>query len=278
MRQFYLTNGNGARYSLMDTAHWLYEPKGLGLKFGSKYEQAGSNFIRTKTITKPKDVSGTIMFTGKDRYEHYSEFAHFIQIEPLTLIYNPDGNEYQAQVEIIELEKSEIDAETRILQCDIDIKRMSRWRKIIIQRNDNDVIAGKVYPYTYDYTYGKDIANNVTIESDTAYESPCKITIIGICTNPVWRLYSNGDLISTGKVYTDLIAGERIVIDTTTIPFSIKKMDASNNLIADLYQLSDFSTPRFFFLKKGKNRISIGHDGVTALELAVEAHLEYETV
>lgn len=278
MRQFYLINGNGATYSLMDTKHWLNKPKGLGFNMGSKYAQVGSNFIRTKKVTKPKDVSGRMMFTGPKQYELYEEFMQFIAIEPLRLAYNPRGTEYQADVDITEIEKEEIDNETSILFCDIEFKRMTRWRRTILQRNDATVQTGKVYTYSYPYVYGKDIANNVTIESDSMEDSPCKITIIGSCINPVWRLYTNGQLTSTGKVTTTLTEGQRIVIDDTQIPYSIRKYDNQNNLIADLYELSDFSTDRFFFLKRGTNRISIGHDGTNALELAVEARLEYESV
>ena len=48
MRQFYLRNGNGAEYSLMDVEHWLNSPKGLGFKFKDKFSQVGSNFIISK--------------------------------------------------------------------------------------------------------------------------------------------------------------------------------------------------------------------------------------
>lgn len=278
MRKFTLVNGNGARYSLMDIEHWLYEPDGLGLKYKSKYSQVGTNYIRTRTISDPDDISGTMMFTGSHQYDNYKEFMAFIQIEPIKLLYEPNGTEYEAEVDIMEVEKSEIDADTSILQCDIKIKRMSRWRRVIIQRNDPTVAQGKIYTYAYPYTYGKDIVHNVTIESDTSFESPCKITIIGNAVNPVWRHYANGDLISSGRVNTSLTDGQRLVIDDTTIPYTIKKLDASNNLIADLYEDSDFTTKRFFFLQRGSNRISIGHDGVDDLELAVEARLEYESI
>ena len=278
MRKFTLVNGNGARYSLMDIEHWLYEPDGLGIKYKSKYSQVGSNFIRTKTISDPDDISGRMMFTGEHQYEHYKEFTSFIQIEPIKLLYDPHGIEYEAEVDITSVDKSEIDADTSILQCNIRIKRMSRWRRVIIQRNDPPSGQYKKYTYAYPYQYGKSIANNVTIESDTSFESPCKITIIGNAVNPIWRHYSNGELISSGKVTTTLTDGQRLVIDDTTIPYSIKKLDSTNNLIADLYEYSDFTTKRFFFLQKGKNRISIGHDGTADLELAVEARLEYESI
>ena len=278
MRKFYLINGNGTTYDLMNTKHWLNQPKGLGVRMGSKYEQVGSNYIRTKKVSKAEAIKGRMMFTGTKQYDNYREFMQFLSVEPLRLVYDPNGTEYQAEIDIDEIEKTEIDNETGILFCDIELKRMTRWRRIVLQRNDAEVKQGKVYPYTYPYVYGKDTANNVTIESDSPEESPCKITIIGACVNPAWRLYTNGELVSTGSVEATLTAGQRIVIDDTQIPYSIKKYDNNNNMIADLYELSDFSTKRFFFLKRGTNRISIGHDGTNTLELAVEARLEYESV
>lgn len=278
MRQFYLRNGNGAEYSLMDVEHWLNSPKGLGFKFKDKFSQVGSNFIRTKKVSNPKDISGILIFTGSDVYNKYHDFILFAQIEPLIFVYNPNGTEYITNVSFEQIEKEEIDEKTSTLQVDVSFKRLTRWRRIILQRNDAVVQRGKTYTFSYPYTYGRDVANNVTIESDTTEESPCKITIIGTCENPVWRQYVNGVLKHEGSVNVSVTGGQRIVIDTTTTPYSIKKYDSSNNLIADLYQLSDFSTDRFFFLEKGTNRISIGHDGTNALELAVEAHLEYESV
>lgn len=277
MRQFYLKNGNGAVYSFMDKAHWLYEPKGLGLNLGDKYSQVGSNFIRTKPLTKPKEIEGTLVFTGENQYQDYHDFMSFAQIEPLVFIYNPYGTEFQVNVSLESIKKEEIDYKTGFLMVELEFKRLTRWRRVIIQRNDG-LTEGKIYTYTYPYKYGSDVAQNVTIESDTAMESPCKITIIGTCENPVWRLYVNNELKLTGKLNASIASGQRVVIDTTQIPYSIKKYDNSNHFLADLYQDSDFSTDRFFFLEKGINRISIGHDGASTLELAVEAHLEYETV
>ena len=77
MRQFLLRNGNGAEYSLMDVTHWLNSPKGLGLKYKNSYSQVGSNFIKTKTSTNPKNPSGTIIFSGGNVYDKYQEFMFF---------------------------------------------------------------------------------------------------------------------------------------------------------------------------------------------------------
>ena len=105
MRQFYLRNGNGAEYSLMDVQHWLNSPKGLGLKFKIKYSQVGPSFIKTKTVSNPQNPTGTVIFTGNKLYDKYQEFVLFTQVEPLILVYNPNGTEYIANVSLEEIKK-----------------------------------------------------------------------------------------------------------------------------------------------------------------------------
>ncbi len=280
MRQFSLRNKNGAEYSFMDTSHWLSAPKGLGEKFGSSYVQVGSTFVRTKKRTNPDNITGTVLISGgaTTEYELYNAFLAFAQHEPLTLVYNPYGTEYTAKVDIVKIDKSEVAQADGLLHIPVTFKRLTRWRREITKHTDADETVGKQYTYEYPYAYGGDVVNNVTIQSDTACESPCKIYIIGACTNPVWKHYVNGNLVATGALTVSTTANERIVIDTTTIPYSIKKFDNNGNELLDLYATSDFSTERFCFLEHGTNRFAIGHDGLNDLELAVEAQLEYESV
>ena len=131
----------------MDVKHWLNSPKGLGLKFKNKYSQVGSNFIRTKVISNPKNPTGTVIFTGDNVYDKYQEFMFFTQIEPLTLVYNPNGTEYIADVSLDEIEKEEIDNKTSTLQVEVSFKRLTRWRRVVLQRNDATIASGKVYTF-----------------------------------------------------------------------------------------------------------------------------------
>lgn len=277
MRQFYLENGKGNRYSLMDVEHWLYKPKNLGAKFSSKYEQFDSTFVRTQRIPKPDDIKGTILFIGNDKYQKYSDFIKFVAVEPLTLIYVSSA-EYKCSVDLKEIEKSEIDKDSSILECDLKLKRLSRWYRHIILDNEGGDTNGKTYDYTYDYTYTEYESQTAVIQSDTGYDSPTKITIIGPCENPRWQHYVDNVLLETGKVDYSIRDGRRIVIDATTVPYSIKEFDNSGNFTADLYAYSDFTQQRFINLKYGKNRIYVEHDGTNTLKLIVEARLEYETV
>lgn len=275
MREFYLINGKGNRYSLMDVKHWLHAPNNLGAKFNSRYEQIGANFIRTKKITQPDDITGNLLFTGKNKYQDYSDFISFASIEPLTLLYVSD-EEYRASVDISSISKSEI--VNSILTCTINFKRLSRWYKRYYIFNDGNVKDGKIYDYGFNYKYTEMEPETAIVQSDSGYESPTQITIYGPCINPTWKHYLNNDIIGTGSVKANIINGHKLVIDCTSIPYSIREYDSNEQLVNDLYAKADFTERRFMFLKYGKNRIVIDHDGTNILTLALEARVEYETV
>lgn len=274
MREFYLLNGSGQMYSLMDVKHWLYEPTKLGAKFQSKYEQIDSDFIRTERIAKPDDITGKVMFTS-NQYGEYFNFMEFLAVEPLTLMYRSNAM-YKVSVDLKEIEKSEIE-DGRLL-CELKLKRLSRWYKEITIYNDGNVDIGKTYDHTYPFTYTDMEPETAIIQSDSGYNSPTKITIFGPCINPEWVQYLNNEVISSGKINATIRSGRKAVIDCTKIPYSIKELDSDNLVTNDLYQLSDFETQRFVFCKFGKNRIVVDHEGTNTLRIAVEARIEYETV
>jgi len=275
MREFYLLNGKGNRYSLMDVKHWLHDPSNLGANFSSKYEQVGANFIRTKRIPSPDDPSGEILFTGENKYQDYSDFIRFVSIEPLTLIY-VSSDEYRASVDLVSIDKSEIKEGT--LACTINFKRLGRWYKRHYIYNEGDMTGGKVYDYNYDYTYIDMEPETAIVQSDSGYESPTQISIYGPCQNPIWKHYLNNEVVGTGSVQADIIDGHRLVIDCTKIPYTVHELNIDGEVVEDLYSKTDFTEKRFFFLGYGKNRIIVDHDGTNKLKLAVEARVEYETV
>ena len=275
MRQFYLENGSGNQYSLMDVSHWLYEPKKLGAKFNSKYEQVGSDFIRTERVTKPDDITGKVMFTS-DHYNAYYDFQKFLAVEPLTFIY-VSNETHKVTVDLKEIEKGEIDKDGNLV-CELKLKRISRWYKHITIYNDGNVNAGKKYTHTYPYTYTDMEPETAIVQSDSGYSSPTKLTIFGPAVNPIWTQYLNNNIVASGKVTASIRSGRKLVVDCTTHPYSIKEYDSNNRMTNDLYEASDFETARFLFCEFGKNRIVVNHEGTNVLKVALEARLEYETV
>lgn len=84
--------------------------------------------------------------------------------------------------------------------------------------------------------------------------------------------------VAIGKVNATIPEGNKIVIDTTTIPYSIKEYTANGALVRDLYNLSDFSTKRFMYLEFGNNRISIGDDSSNKVTTEAEGIIYYASV
>jgi hypothetical protein len=83
---------------------------------------------------------------------------------------------------------------------------------------------------------------------------------------------------TSGKVNGSVLANHKLVIDTTSIPYSIKQFDMLGNLISDMYQQSDFATQRFVRFGRGRNTVTVTADNTTNLNVGVEAQIEYATV
>ena len=65
------------------------------------------------------------------------------------------------------------------------------------------------------------------------------MTIQGPCINPIWKHYVDNVLYETGR-YEGIIPDEnKLVIDTTQIPYSITERGASDAIVADRYQMCD---------------------------------------
>jgi len=277
MRQFTLINNKGQTWDLGSDSSYMTEPKGLGMERKISSEKAGPFWIPTENYFKQKSIEGTIILGS---YEIYLDFSKFVQHTPIKLIYRA-ATEATILVDVEKMEKSEL--QSGILQCKITF--LNRGLYFITKRVESmeSEGTGKTYPYTYPYTYKDVTQSTVEIESDSAVESPAILTIFGPCTNPGWYHYIDGVLKTTGKIgRTDAICsiqeGEKIVVDTSQIPWSIKKYDLLNNFLLDVYQSSDWTTDRFIMLEYGKNKISVTQESEGKLKIVLEGHIFYETV
>lgn len=277
MRKFVLYNSIGESYDLNSLQNFLYDPDGLGFKRDTDFMQIGSSFLPYKNdVVKQPEPKGTIRFKNPDAYRKFYDFARFLAKAPLRLEYTPLDTTFCLDCCVMELSKTEIGAGG--LHCDIKFGAYGYYYQRESLLSSDDDTSGKVYSYTYPYTYSDVMPGMVVKEVDGSMESPVIITIYGPCVNPVWKHYLNNVLIATGRCELTLLTGHNLVIDTVSTPFSITEQDAYGNILFDRYQDSDFSTERFFLLKNGNNRIAVAHDGVMPPRLKVETRVLYETV
>lgn len=277
IRDFSLTNSLGQTFDLMNAENGaLFDPAGLGFNDITEYEQIGEFFSPLTERYGQQVVTGTIVF-GSKPYTNYLKFTKFCMHSPLSLVYKTDAGNFQIPVRLTKIEKGDTDKQT-YLNCPVEFTALARMYKTVVANNNGSGGGGKKYDYEYDYVYGDFAPDTVTLESDSVVSSPCRISIFGECTNPTWRHYINGESVATGSYTGTISNGNKLVIDTTTVPYSIEEQDSSGNLIADRYEQCDFSTERFFLLEYGTNTISVSHTDVDSIRLMVEGYIFHETV
>ena len=305
MRTFLLIDKNGTSYDItVKKSAFFYGVTGLGYEKETEFQRIKERFALLKKDFVQQKIIGTVKFWQPDAEADYFNFAQFCQNSPLKMVYNPNSGSVissgvdKAYVEgttlflpskylsfdnyyrdgyITKIERSDGVGDSLVVQ--IEFTSTTPWYKQISQYNMGGQSQGsKKYNYKYSYNYGGGVTNTVSVESDSRQLSPAKIVIIGPATNPSWSHYVEGVLVSSGKLNGTVLANHRLVIDTTTIPYSIKEFDAYGNFVADMYQQSDFSTERFVRLGHGRNMITVGADDVSELGVGVEAQIEYATV
>ena len=279
VREIKVINSEGQTYQLTTQSHFIHQIGGFGFTDSTPFQRIGSMLKPLTEVIMPDSPTGSIFFPEPNAYQKYYQFARFIRRTPLHLAYNPSGSqEYRIDVRVQSLEKADMVEGHTGLNCAVTFAPLSSWYKVVDVINNGEVTDGKVYTYVYPYTYTNSLRQTIMIDSDSALQSPAKITIYGAVDNPVWVHYVNNVQKATGTINATIPDGNKLVIDTTEIPYSIKEYTNAGVLVADRYKQADFSTDRFFFLEEGENRISVQHFGAQTVVLGVEAHLSYETV
>lgn len=268
-RTFNLINSAGEVYSLSLTnsySGFLYNVEGLGAEHAATYQKIGETYDLLNDDINQGEISGVIFFGSKRPYNEYMRFAQFCQEKPLKLYYKTPVDEYYRDGMVTKIEKNEGGETSR---ATIIFSATSLW-----YREVSAFVTSPSSPYT------------VEIISDSVIDCPCHLSATGMSI-------SNGNLtwlqsvkrpgesdysysyVSDGKVSgVSIISAETFHLRTDTNPYKIYK-ELGPGGITNWYVNSDFSTPRFIFLKKGVNRFRIS---VAPSELKIEGRLLYETV
>lgn len=275
-RKFKLINNVGAEYDLCDLNHAFYSPDGLGFDKSFDSVQVGSAFTLTEDKLNQQIITGEIIFKS---YEYYSEFNEFISNGDLTFAYQPRSYDvwYYRSCTVKRLKKDEIDKTTRRLHCPVDFLCFSQWyESVIAERTVYEVSENSVFPLTFPFTFADKNINEVIIVNTNVNPAPCKIEILGPCSNPRWELKINDQTIANGKVSISLNESEKLVVDANIENMCIVKITEDSE--TNVYQYSDFSTDRFIYAPHGRCILRFYHDSEHALDITVEVRKVSDTV
>lgn len=277
MRTFRLYDNDGNRYNItLKDNLFFYKIDGLGFSQNAEFQRIEDRYALLNSYIDQNKITGIIRFWQPDAELDYFNFAQFCQNQPITMDFNNNYGTYSRRGIITKIERS--DGNGNSLEIKIEFTAETPWFKTVAEYNSGTIVGGKVYDYTYNYTYSDSVINTVTIDSDSYQSSPVRLVIFGQAVNPTWRHYLNNVLVSSGKVNGTVLANHRLIIDTTTIPYSIRQVDALGNQISDMYQQSDFSTSRFVRFGHGRNTVTFSADNTNILNVGVEAEIEYATI
>lgn len=272
-RQFSVTNARGVSFDMTRADAFFESIKGLGTKNKSSYTMLGNSFALLSKETAQKSPQGTMSFSG---YKVFDEFYNVIKYCPVTLKYVPyEGNELYMDCDTYEITKGERDKTGR-LNCPIKFYGASTWyKKNQIYKNESTG-QGKIYSYSYPYTYIENRVGTLSFENESNLEAYVRLTIIGPTKNPYWMLLQNNKIIMEGKVNVQILQEQRIVINADPLKYEIAIYDIFGNKIEDIYEKSDFGTQRFIYLPSGKSVLSCSHESDEKISIWAEVRENVE--
>lgn len=276
MRQFYLINGNGARFDLNGSHGFFHVPTGLGFTKTQTFLRTGDFYKTIESYTAQSNVMGEMIFRS---YEDYHAFAMFVAITPLKLVYKPLDVEYRLDCSISMFNKSEIDHTNNRLVCPITFIGESKWyylrSALAAHPSSGDA---KVYNYRYNYTYYDALTGVIDIINDSPIEAPCILYIRGYCLNPSWALTVNNKQVASGKVTGEIFDGNQVIINSRDDSLEIAEYTEQNVFIRNLYQDLDITRENFLYLPPGTSKLTITDDSLSSITAYLEILEEYDTV
>lgn len=276
VRKFKLINSEGAEWDLMRKDGFLYAPEGLGINQENEYMRIGSTYELVQRLSAQKTFNFTMVFSG---YDVYREFSRFIIYAPLKLAYMPLNEWAYADGEITVLGKSEINHESRRLECDAVFTATSLWYiPRAARRTSADVESPKRYNYTYDYTYADAINGYIAVVNDSNEDAPATISIMGPVVNPSWYVSVNNEVVASGSITATVPQGNKIVINSKDGYLEVAEYTLENVLVRNLYQFTDFSRETFVLFPPGNSVLFISGSSEDPIEAWVQIEEVHDTI
>lgn len=276
VRKFKLINSEGAEWDLMRKDGFLYSPEGLGINQDNQYLRVGSTYELIQRLAAQKSFNFTMVFAS---YAVYREFSRFIVYTPLKLAYMPLNEWAYADGEITALSKTEINPNTRRLECDATFTATSLWYiPRAARRTSDDVENPKRYDYGYDYTYADAINGYIAVFNDSNEDAPATISIMGPITNPSWYVSVNNNVIASGAVTAIIPSGNKLVVNSKDGQLEVTEYTAANEFVRNLYQATDFSRETFVTFPPGNSVLFISGTSEDPIEAWVQIEEVHDTI
>lgn len=264
VREFYIENETGQRFSMMDIGSgcFLSSPSGLGYSYDIEYAQIGDNFIQNIRRLTQGQISGELIFKT---YEKYKEFVDFIESAiNLKFVYKIPLKkgiiEYFKDIDISSVEKSEIGTDG-VLRVPVIFNCKSLWYEAKEVVYTIDSIENEVrWNFDWDSIFTAYDNRNIIFENKGHASAPFKLELNGEVSSPVITILE--DDIEVNKLSLDglvVLEGETFVYNTKETEQEITKVSSTGKI--NLFNFLNPNFVNFFKLRKGASTIRLEADG-----------------
>lgn len=189
MRKFLIQNEYGEKLELQNSSFFLYQPDGWGSSENIEYMETDGFFVETFRAPMQVEKTGTLIFKPNSAYKNYQDFANWIfAAESLTLGYKPINTWYYVDVDLIRMDKGELNA-AGILEIPVVFAPTSplyATQALNLSISRSDTSRAKKYGYNYAYKYAATTkAGTVQFTVDAQMPGDFSIAIPGEVSSPV---------------------------------------------------------------------------------------------
>lgn len=246
IRKFYLVNSKGQVFNFnYYSGCLLANINGLGFSYNVSYLKYDHIYNTVKKDEPLGEISFDIIFL--DGYLGYQKLIDYLNIETsnLKLYYTSNDTKY-VYVDFVNLSKSEITGGH--LKSVAILNKKTYWikEKSFILSFDSSVESGKVYPFSYAFSYSKTTGGKSRLKIDGVTKASTLIEITGNVKNPSLNVLKGDEVITSMKL--NIIKNNaKIVISSIPNEQYIRSYDGS--VENDIYHLQDFEKDNFILLE-----------------------------
>lgn len=278
-RTFTLKNSIGETLEMNGSERLFTSPSGLGYTQTNNLASIGSGFyINAKRDFPKRNLVGTVVFAGQDPYGQYVDFVNYLNKGyALTIIYNPNGTDYYAEIDVDYVQKGEYN-NIGILEVPVSFVMKTPWYRVSPQTVNIEPGSGgnlSIFDLKFDFEF---ISENTDGSSQVSVQGhlPASIEVIvpGPLTNPTISLYSeSGDVLGNMVLTATVPSG-------STLRYSSKYLDPGV-WIDDVEQIEqlNINNENFFRVPVDENcELRITSEGVASINATVNIYNYYRSV
>ncbi len=279
IRKFYLENEYGQRWDLNNpTTGFLTNPNGLGYEMEYSYSRIGHSFVRNYLRDKQQKITGTLVFGGESPYKSYAACTQFVNAaQAIRFVYVTDAGEYNRNVDVVKIGKSEI-TEERTLEPEIilvckGLFYSNQTDRFVVSRTEGEMRWNFIWPVRFkDYD-----SRNMFISNNGHVPAAIQMEIYGYCENPSVAVKQGEQELYRLTLPITLQIGEVVYYSSLDGDLYCYKVDKEGNE-TNLADILDINNANFFKLPVGESKLEISSDTGVLNQIVLAIYRFYRVV